>query len=97
MKKALDQLPFACLKARYRAWLAKRKLNDDTINEEMAVKKAVELFNNISTDLIKTSWKMTGFKKFAHFGDVSDPEVNSQDVENELNERLEQACAITEA
>ena len=44
-----------------------------------------------------SKFEVTGFKKFAHFGDVSDPEVNSQDVENELNERLEQACAITEA
>ena len=40
---------------------------------------------------------MTGFKKFAHFGQSSDPEVSSQDIENELNEQLELACSITEA
>ena len=40
---------------------------------------------------------MTGFKKFQHFGEASDPEVSSQDIENELNERLELACSLTEA
>ena len=40
---------------------------------------------------------MTGFKKFAHFEEASDPQVSSQDIENELNERLELACSITEA
>ena len=39
----------------------------------------------------------TLFKKFAHFEEASDPEVSSQDVENELNEKLELACSITEA
>ena len=46
---------------------------------------------------VKSSWKMTGFKKFAHFGQSSDPDVSSQDIENELNEQLELACSITEA
>ena len=40
---------------------------------------------------------MTGFKKFSHFEEASDPEVNSLDIENELNEKLELACSITEA
>ena len=40
---------------------------------------------------------MTGFKKFAHFGEAFDPQVNSQDIENELNKRLELACSIKEA
>ena len=97
LSKPCDQLPFACLKARYRAWLANRKLQDQQTNEEQAVKKAVEIFKNISTDLIKASWKMTGFKKFEHFEEASDPEVSSQDIQNELNERLELACTITEA
>ena len=35
-------------------------------NEEEAVKQVCEIFKNISTDFIK-SWRMTGFKKFAHF------------------------------
>ena len=39
----------------------------------------------------------TLLKKFAHFEEASDPEVSSQDVENELNEKLELACSITEA
>ena len=67
-QKPLDQLPFACFKARYRAWLANRKLIDVKTNEEQAVEPATEIFKNISSDLIKSSWKMTGFKKFAHFG-----------------------------
>ena len=92
----MDQLPFACLKSRYRAWLANRKLHDQQTNEEQAVKQATEIFKNISTDLIKSSWKMTGFKKFEHFEEASDPEVSSQDVQNELNERLELACTISE-
>ena len=96
-QKPLDQLPFACFKARYRAWLANRKLNDVKTNEEQAVEPATEIFKNISSDLIKSSWKMTEFKKFAHFGQSSDPDVSSQDIENELNEQLELACSITEA
>ena len=70
---------------------------DVKTNEEQAVEQATEIFKNISSDLIKSSWKMTGFKKFAHFGQSSDPEVSSQDIENELNEQLELACSITEA
>ena len=85
------------MKARYRAWLAGRKLNDEKTNEEQAVKQVCEIFRNISTDLIRSSWKMTGLKKFAHFEEASDPQVNSQDIENELNEKLELACSITEA
>ena len=34
LSKPCDQLPFACLKARYRAWLANRKLNDQRTNEK---------------------------------------------------------------
>ena len=30
---------------------------------------------------------MTGFKKFEHFEQASDPEVSSQDVDNELHRR----------
>ena len=41
-------------------------------NEEEAVKQVCEIFKNISTDFIK-SWRMTGFKKFAHFEEASDP------------------------
>ena len=85
------------MKARYRAWLAGRKLNDEKTNEEQAVKQVCEIFRNISTDLIRSSRRMTGFKKFAHFEEASDPQVNSQDIENELNEKLELACSITEA
>jgi len=62
LPKPLDQLPFACMKAHYRAWLAMRKLNDVKTNEEQAVKQFVEIFKNISTDLIKSSWAMTGIK-----------------------------------
>ena len=40
---------------------------------------------------------MTGYKKFEHFGEASDPELSSEDIENELNERLEEACSLTEA
>lgn len=40
---------------------------------------------------------MTGYKKFEHFGEASDPEVSSEFIENELNERLEEACSLTEA
>ena len=93
----MGQLPFAVMKARYRAWLAGRKLNDEKTNEEQAVKQVCEILRNISTDLIRSSWRMTGFKKFAHFEEASDPQVNSQDIENELNEKLELACSITEA
>ena len=93
----MGQLPFAVMKARYRAWLAGRKLNDEKTNEEQAVKQVCEIFRNISTDLIRSSWRMTGFKKFAHFEEVSDSQVSSQDIENELNEKLELACSITEA
>ena len=85
------------MKARYRAWLAGRKLNDEKTNEEQAVKQVCEIFRNISTDLIRSSWRMTGFKKFAHFEEASDPQINSQDIQNELNEKLELACSITEA
>jgi len=85
------------MKARYRAWLARRKLNDEKTNEEQAVKQFVEIFKNISTDLIRSSWAMTDIQKFAHFENVSDPNVSSEDIENELNERLELACSITEA
>ena len=91
----MDQLPFAVMKARYRAWLAARKLNDVKTSEEEAVKQVCEIFRNISTDLIiRSSQRMTGFKKFAHFEEASDPQVNSQDIENE---RIEKACSITEA
>ena len=93
----MDQLPFAVMKARYRAWLAARKLNDVKTSEEEAVKQVCNIFKNISTDIIRSSRKMTGFKKFEHFEQASDPEVSSQDVENELNEKLELACSITEA
>ena len=77
--------------------MAGRKLNDEKPNEEDAVKEVCEIFRNISTDLIRLSWRMTGFKKFAHFEEVSDSQVSSQDIENELNEKLELACSITEA
>ena len=77
--------------------LLSSKLNDEKTNEEQAVKQVCEIFRNISTDLIRSSWRMTGFKKFAHFEEASDPQVNSQDIENELNEKLELACSITEA
>ena len=85
------------MKARYRAWLAGRKLNDEIPNEEEAVKQVCDIFKNISIDLIRSSWKMTGYKKFEHFGEASDPEVSSEFIENELNERLEEACSLTEA
>ena len=42
-------------------------------NEKEAVKQVCEIFRNISTVLIKSSWGMTGFKKFAHFEEASDP------------------------
>ena len=41
-----------------------------------------------------------GFKEFAHFGEAFDPQVNSQDIENELNYSrtgLELDCSIKEA
>ena len=38
---------------------------------------------------------MTWLKKFAHFEGNSDSEVSSEEVQNELNERLELACSIT--
>ena len=85
------------MKARYRAWLAGRKLNDEIPNEEEAVKQVCEIFRNISTDLIRSFWRMTGFIEFAHFGEAFDPQVNSQDIENELSKRLELACSIKEA
>ena len=74
--------------------LLSSKLNDEKTNEEQAVKQVCEIFRNISTDLIRSSRRMTGFKKFAHFEEASDPQVNSQDIENE---RIEIACSITEA
>ena len=77
--------------------MAGRKLNDEKPNEKDAVKQVCEIFRNISTDLIRLSWRMTGFKKFAHFEEVSDSQVSSQDIENELNEKLELACSIKEA
>ena len=85
------------MKARYRAWLARRKLDNEKTNEEEAVIQVCDIFKNLSIDLIRSSWKMTGFKKFSHFEEASDPEVNSLDIENELNEKLELACSITEA
>ena len=51
------------LKPEEKKYVANRKLHDPQTNEEQAVKKAVEIFKNISTDLSKSSWKMTWFKK----------------------------------
>ena len=47
--------------------------------------------------LIRSRWAMTDIQKFAHFENVSDPNVSIEDIQNELNERLELACSITEA
>ena len=77
--------------------MAGRILYDEKPNEEEAVKQVCDIFKNISIDLIRSSWKMTGYKKFEHFGEASDPEVSSEFIENELNERLEEACSLTEA
>ena len=83
-RKSPDFLDKSCFKKRQKSGFFGKNAIFQKLKTTNFAQKATEIFKNISSDLIKSSWKMTEFKKFAHFGQSSDPDVSSQDNENEL-------------
>ena len=45
----------------------------------------------MSDDVIKHSWRETSLKKFKHLRANDSIEVDSEQIQNELNQRLEEA------
>ena len=57
----------------------------------MAVCQIVDIYNNISDRAINKSWNLTGLTKFKNMITVEDVEyVNREQIEDDLNERLEE-------
>ena len=72
--------------------LAKKKLlKNERPNEEQAVFHISSFYNDMSDDVIKHSWRETGLKKFKHLRANDSIEVDSEQIQNELNQRLEEA------
>ena len=92
----LDRCVFAVLKSKYRCWLAEEKLLTGTnVTQEMAVRKMTEIFANISQKALDYAWHSTGVDKFAALSSEA-PDVSSDEVMNELNEKLEERLCLTE-
>ena len=89
--KPLDQCCFASMKSKYRSWLGKKLLKNERPSEEEAVSHISSIYNNMSDDVIKHSWRETGLKKFKHLRANDSIEVDSEQIQNELNQRLEEA------
>ena len=94
--KPLDQCCFASLKSKYRSWLGKKLLKNERPNEEQAVSHISSIYNKMSDDVIKHSWRETGLKKFKHLRANDSIEVDSEQIQNELNQRLEEALTLSE-
>ena len=91
----LDQCCFAVVKSKYRKWLANRRLFGEKITEEMAVNQITSIYNDLSMKTINHAWRSTGISKFQSLA-REHPDVSTEDIQNELNERLENALIISD-
>ena len=93
----LDQCCFAVVKSQYRKWLAQhRLLVGEHVNEEMAVKQVTNIYNDMSIKTINHAWRSTGLSKFKSLTTENPEGISSEDIQNELNERLENALILSE-
>ena len=92
----LDQCCFAVVKSKYRKWLANRRLFGEKITEEMAVKQITSTYNDLSMKTINHAWRSTGISKFQSLPSEHPEDVTSDDIQNELNERLENALVLSD-
>ena len=89
----LDLLIFSVLKSQYRKWLSQLKLMKIDVNEEKAVCKILEIYQNLSEGSINKSWQLTGLAKFKNLqSNQSDQleSVSDEQIQDDLNERLEE-------
>ena len=91
----LDQCCFAVVKSKYRKWLANRRLFGEKITEEMAVNQITSIYNDLSMKTINHAWRSTGISKFQSLASEH-PDVSTEYIQNELNERLENALIISD-
>ena len=87
------------VKSQYRKWLAQhRLLVGEHVNEEMAVKQVPDIYNDTSMSIktINHAWRSTGISKFKSLATENLEDVTSEDIQNELNERLENALILSE-
>ena len=68
--------------------LANRRLFGEKITEEMAVKQITSIYNDLSMKTINHAWRSTGISKFQSLPSEHPENVTSDDIQNELNERL---------
>lgn len=86
----LDLCLFGMLKSKYRAWLAKEKLekNVSKVNEETAVLKTLDIFNDLTVPQINSGFKKSQLDKI-FIGPHEDCQISKNCVLEELNEKLE--------
>ena len=78
------------MKSQYRKWLGSLKLNNESVTEERAVIKVMELFSNLSDKTINYSWKLSGIKKFNGLESEKPSDLDDEQMLDDVNERLEE-------
>ena len=88
--QCLDLGIFSVLKSQYRKWLGSLKLNNESVSEERAVCRVMELFSNLSDKTINYSWKLSGIKKFNGLESEKPSDLDEEKMLDDVNERLEE-------
>ena len=78
------------LKSQYRKWLGSEKLNNESVTEEKAVLKVVELFSSLSDRTIQYAWRLSGIQKFKGLESEKPLDLDDEQMLDDVNERLEE-------
>ena len=72
------------------------KITFGTVNEEMAVQQVNSIYLNLDSQSVDHGWWKSGLQKFRHLKSDSELGVTDDEIQRELNERLETALVLTE-
>ena len=92
----LDLSCFALVKAKYRKWLAEKKLFGQSTTEEQAVQKFNSIYLNLDSRCVNHGWWKSGLQKFRHLKSDQELEITDDYIQHELNEKLETALVLSE-
>ena len=85
----LDVLLFAIMKKNYRSWLGQYKLDNGHVQEQVAIKKVVQICSEFTQNQINGSFRKTGFSKFKN-GEIQETEISHEEIMDELNCKAEE-------
>ena len=77
------------MKKSYRRWLGEFKLQNNKVNEELAVKKIVEIIENFTRRQIDGAFRRTGMAMF-NSAELPDEDITEMEIVDELNQKLEE-------